>query len=265
MNILYPTVAHERAARKIVELFAGDSSVAAVLLINSCARNKATADSCLDIALLLAPDCSPGQKDALRAEWERRNETEAEFRDLRGEGKFSHVDLGVIDGRFDPARYPHDWTSGPDGFELAVGNFVRYAVPLHENGGWFAELKRTWLPYYGDELRSARLKQSVVFLRNNLDHIPPYVERGLVFQSFERLYLAHKEFLQALFQARRVYPIAYDKWIREQVADILGLPRLYERLLSLLVLPRLDGETLLAKRALLEELVKEYVAPSVPG
>lgn len=29
--------------------------------------------------------------------------------------------------------------------------------------------------------------------------------------------------MQALFIARRTYPIAYDKWIREQVVDILGL------------------------------------------
>ncbi len=60
------------------------------------------------------------------------------------------------------------------------------------------------------------------FCLNNLHHIPLYVERGLYFQSFDRLYNAYQEFLQALFIARRTYPIAYNKWIHEQIVEILG-------------------------------------------
>jgi hypothetical protein len=36
--------------------------------------------------------------------------------------------------------------------------------------------------------------------------------------------------LQALFVERRTYPLAYNKWIREQVTEWLTLPGLYEEL-----------------------------------
>ena len=50
----YPTRAHERAAESIVAFFAARDEPDAVLLTNSCARGKATPDSCLDV-LVLAP------------------------------------------------------------------------------------------------------------------------------------------------------------------------------------------------------------------
>ena len=50
----YPTDAHARAADAIVEFFATRAETDAVLLVNSCARGKATRDSCLDIAVLNA-------------------------------------------------------------------------------------------------------------------------------------------------------------------------------------------------------------------
>jgi len=53
---------------------------------------------------------------------------------------------------------------------------------------------------------------------------PFLLNRGLYFHAFDRLYKAFQEFLQALFVARRIYPLAYNKWIREQVADWLALP-----------------------------------------
>src|SRR5204863_8924472 len=44
----YPTDAHERAAVEITQFFAERAETEAVLLTNSCARGKATPDSCLD-------------------------------------------------------------------------------------------------------------------------------------------------------------------------------------------------------------------------
>lgn len=55
-------------------------------------------------------------------------------------------------------------------------------------------------------------------------HIPLYVRRGLYSQSLGRLWHVFQEFMQALFIAPRTYPIAYNKWVREQVEDSLGLP-----------------------------------------
>jgi hypothetical protein len=95
---------------------------------------------------------------------------------------------------------------------------------------------------------------------NNLHHIPLYVERGLYFQSFDRLYNAYREFLQALFIARRTYPIAYNKWIREQVEEILGLPGLYAQLSHLFEISRFESTEIAAKAIEVEELLDEYAS-----
>jgi hypothetical protein len=84
------------------------------------------------------------------------------------------------------------------------------------------------------------------------------VERGLYFQSFRRLYNAFGEFLQALFIARRVYPIAYDKWICEQIEEILGLPELYRQLPALLEIPHFESREHAVKAETLRRLLHEY-------
>ena len=67
---------------------------------------------------------------------------------------------------------------------------------------------------------------------------------------------AFQEFLQALFVARRTYPLAYNKWIREQVTEWLSLPRLYEELPPILSVRNIEspelGEKADASRTLLE-------------
>jgi hypothetical protein len=54
-----------------------------------------------------------------------------------------------------------------------------------------------------------------------------FLGRELYFQALDRFYPAFQGFLLALQFSRRTYPIAYNRWIREQVADNLGLPDLY--------------------------------------
>ena len=92
----------------------------------------------------------------------------------------------------------------------------------------------------------------------NLDHIPLYVERGLHFQCFHRFYDAFREFLQALFIAHRTYPIAYDKWIQEQIVEILELPDLYKQLLSLFEIHNFESREVLDKANILRDLLDEY-------
>ena len=65
------------------------------------------------------------------------------------------------------------------------------------------------------------------FARNYLNHIPPYSQCSLYFQCLKRLHHAFEETFQALFIAARRYPIAYDKWIEEQVSEILGRTEFY--------------------------------------
>ena len=41
--------------------------------------------------------------------------------------------------------------------------------------------------------------------------------------------------------ARRTYPLAYNKWIREQVADWLALPKLYKELPPILSVRNIES------------------------
>ena len=218
---MFPTPQHADAAGGVCTFFSERPDVEAVLLVGSTARGKASRDSCLDIAVLLRPSVLAAHRHDLTGSWAEFYQSSEIFSELSAAGAYAHVDLDFIDGRFAPG--PHTWTSGPDEFELEIGNHLVYSVPLWQHGDYLAELKARWLPYYGDDLRRERLAAARAFCINNLDHIPLFVERGLYFQSFHRLYDAFREFLQALFITRRTYPIAYNKWIREQVEDILGL------------------------------------------
>ncbi len=253
----YPTIAHERAAQVIVGFFSKREETEAVLLVNSCARGKASKDSCLDVVVLALPEALADLGRVLEADWDDFYKSDAIFRDLEGVGKYSEVHLDIVDGRYRPLV--RGWTGGPDSFELEIGNHLAYSAPLWGTLDYYRQLQARWLPYYGDALRSKRLAVVRRFCLNNLDHIPLYVERGLYFQSFDRLYNAYREFLQALFISRRTYPIAYDKWIKEQVEEILGLPQLYIQLTRLFEIRQFESRELIEKGEDLRHLFEEYV------
>ena len=80
----------------------------------------------------------------------------------------------------------------------------------------------------------------------------------MYFQSFDRLYNAYREFLQALFISRRTYPIAYNKWIREQIVDILNLPELYNRLPRLFEIKHFEGPEIGEKAREVEQMLEQY-------
>jgi len=251
---IYPSVEHRRAAEAVVGFFSGQD-VDAVLLTCSCARGKASRGSCLDISVLISPDET--RMFHVKHLWEQFHESQEVFQELGALGKYSHVDLDFTDGHFQPQDW--GWTGGPDNFELEIGNIVAYSVPLLEQTDYFQKLQERWLPYYSDELRRERLAQAGKYCLNNLDHIPLYVERCLYFQSFQRLYHASQEFLQALFISHRVYPIAYDKWIREQIEDILGMPELYRKLVKLLEIEHFESPEMAHKASELQHLFHEYI------
>jgi predicted nucleotidyltransferase len=253
----YPTQEHQRAASAIAGFFAARSDIEAVLLAGSTARGKASRDSCLDITVLVRPEVLATHREDIEQQWAACYESADVFRALRAVGKYSHVDLDVINGCFVPGY--HGWTSGPDEFELEIGNALVYSAPLWQRAAYLSELKAHWLPYYGEELRRERLAMVRRFCLNNLDHIALFVERGLHFQSFNRLYDAYRELLQALFIARRVYPIAYDKWIREQIEEILGLPELYRQLPPLLEITHFEGGEIAQKAEDVRQLIASYV------
>jgi hypothetical protein len=255
----YPTPDHRQAADAITEYFVSNYKIDAVLLVNSCARGKATRDSCLDIVMLAEPEETRSSLKDLEVGWEEFEKSSPVIENLYKVGKYSVVHPDFISGIFDPRE--QDESAGPDDFEVEIGNFLAYSVPLWEGSDYFARLKGQWLPYYSDELRQKRLEKVRWYCLNNLHHIPLYMERRLYFQSFDRLYNAYREFLQALFISRRTYPIAYNKWIHEQIAEILELPELYEQLTHLFEIRKFESTEISEKAKEVEDLLEKY-APS---
>ena len=256
LQAIYPTPEHKAAAEAIVEFVTTNYRVDAVLLVNSCARGKATRDSCLDISVLARLEARQSLLDVLEADWLRFEETSPAIAAMKRVGKYSVVHPNFTDGTFVPPE--RDEAAGPDWFEVEVGNLLAYSVPLWHNGGYYEQLKRQWLPYYSEDLRRERMAMVRGYCLNNLRHIPLYIERGLYFQSFDRLYNAYQEFLQALFIARRTYPIAYNKWIREQIEEILGLPELYAQLSHLFEIKRFESFEIAEKALEVEQLLEKY-------
>jgi predicted nucleotidyltransferase len=252
----YPTARHATAAHRIVELVKDRPPVDAVLLFCSCARGKATVDSCLDIAVLLGAGAGEADRRALEAEWTAFNADSPDLKRLREAGAYSEVHLDFIDGEF----LPRDPELGglQDSFELEVGNYVVSSFPLWQRGDRLARLRSQWLPFYPEDLRAHRLDMVRRMCRNNLRHIPLYAARGLYFQCFDRLYNAYREMLQAVFISRRVYPIAYNKWIREQVEEWLGLPDLYRSISHLFEIRSFESEELVRRASQVEELLERY-------
>lgn len=251
----YPTEQHARAAEAIVAFFSAREETDTVLLVNSCARGKATRDSCLDIAVLVPEGIDAA---ALDDAWQRHYASAPVFAALHDAGRFSVVHLDIEDGTYDLVPYPKD--EYPDVFEIRIGNALAYSSPLWERGDRLARLRQRWLPYYDEHLRRERLAEVRWCCQHYLEHIPPYVERGLFFQAFARLWSAFQMFLKALFIARRTYPIAYDKWIHEQVAEMLGLPELYAQLPPLFEIGHFESPELVDKARDLRRLLDTWVA-----
>ena len=258
MTEYYPTPQHERAAKAVVKYFSGMDCVKAVMLLCSCARGRATSESCVDVAILVAPEAFSGRLEQMKDNWRSYCDNEPVFKELAHVGQFAHVDLDFIDGEFRPRQRSH--TEGPDMFEAEIGNFVAYSVPLWSRDETFERIRSEWLPYYDEHLRRERLKMVRYYFLNDLDHIPLYVDRALHFQAFDRLYDAMMELLQGVFMAHRKYPIAYDKWIREQVVEILGLPDLYREIVNLIQIRELESRELSEKASRLRSLFETYVS-----
>jgi hypothetical protein len=180
-----------------------------------------------------------------------------EIAELARAGLFSDLHLDVSDGVVTLAPIREE---GIPWSEVSVGTFFVYSAPLYVSGDRYDSLRSEWLPFYDEQVRRTRLDAARWFvLENNLARIPWYVSRGLYFQAFDRFYRAFQGFLLGLHVARRTYPIAYNKWIREQVAGNLGLPELYDRLPRLFELERFESRALEQKGTELAALVDEYV------
>lgn len=235
----FPTRLHKEAAAAISAHFLGSTKVDTVLLVNSCARGQAVADSDLDLAILVTPGVTMAEMQELDSAWKEFAQTAPAVTAYRSSGPHAHLHLDLITGDYQPGQMEDGGM--PDHFEIEIGNQVGYSSPLGEAGPFFAALQRKWLPYYDGTLRSDRLEMTRQSCEYDISCIPRYLERGLYFHAFDRLTVAFQKYLQALFISKGVYPIAYNKWIRMQVETWLDMPDLYPRLAPILSVSNIES------------------------
>ena len=200
----FPTELHREVAELAGDFFSAHAQVDTILVVNSCARGRAVTGSDLDLAVLIMPTEASQEVQSLTTLWQEFIATQPLIHRFRSTSRFTQVHLDVFDGRMVPTVW--DDGGGPDYFEVEIGNRLVYAAPLHEVGAYFRQLQSQWLPYYGEDLRLSRLVMVREACARDLEAIPFYLNRGLYFQAFDRLYKAFQEFLQALFVARTHLP-----------------------------------------------------------
>jgi predicted nucleotidyltransferase len=258
MNDLHlATATHQKAYNLVYDALWRDDRVLALAITGSAARNEGSFDSDLDFNIFFAEDAPATEIAAILTRVE--NDVKRELATQPGSevGIFFDIDLHVAPTLITPQ--PRGWTDGPDAFELEIGNTFVYTRLVFERAGYFTQAQARYLPYYDEQLREERLAATLKFCHNNINHIEPYVKRGLYFQAFRRLYDASREFLQALFIAQRVYPIAYDKWVKKQLVEILDLPDLYQGFVALYAVHNLESDELTVKGQQLREYIAAYV------
>jgi hypothetical protein len=249
----FPTKLHQNTAELIRDYFLTISSVDTVLIVNSCARGKATPESDLDLAILVNPDITATEIKNIDTAWSTYSVNQPTLLNYKQSTPFAHIHLDIIDGNYKPTILE---VGGPiDYFEIEIGNQICYAAPMGNVGYYFQELQNKWLPYYDNDLRLKRLTMALNACNYDLDHIPFFINRCLYFQAFDILCKAFQEYLQALFIANQTYPIAYNKWIKEQVAEWLNKPELYPKLSPILSVSNIESNEINAKAKMLRELL----------
>jgi predicted nucleotidyltransferase len=251
----FPTRLHHDAAEAAKEYFLSIPAVDTVLVVNSCARGTAVAESDIDLAILVKPGTSKHQMKTIDAAWLSYSAKAPAVIKFRHSSPFAHLHLDVIDGKYTPGVI--DAGEPIDYFEIEIGNQIFYSAPVSAEGSYFLELRQHWLPYYGDDLRLKRLSAVQDACQYDLDHIPFLIKRELYFHAFHILIEAFRKYLQAIFIANKTYPIAYNKWIKEQIVKWLNKPELYPRLLPILSISNVESNEMDVKATMLRELLTQ--------
>jgi len=66
---------------------------------------------------------------------------------------------------------------------------------------------------------------------------------------------AFRKYLQAIFIINKIYPIAYNKWIKEQIVKWLNKPGLYLKLLPILSISNIESNEINENATILRELL----------
>jgi len=250
---IFPSKLHQDSAELIRDYFLAIPAVDTVLVVNSCARGQAVPESDLDFAILAKPDTTPTELSNIEHSWQTYSETQPTFLKYKQSNQFAHLHLDIITGNYKPGSLEKG--EPVDYFEIEIGNQVCYSAPMGNAGPYFKELQIKWLPYYDEELRLPRLTKSRIACEYDLDHIPFFSQRQLYFQAFDILCKAFQEYLQTLFIANKVYPIAYNKWIKEQIVKWLNMPDLYPKLPVILSVGNIESDEIIEKAKMLRRLL----------
>jgi predicted nucleotidyltransferase len=251
----FPTMLHQDTAELVRDYFLAMSNVDTVLVVNSCARGQAVPESDLDFAVLVKPETTRTQIENIETAWLSYSVNQPTFLKYKKSSQFAHLHLDIIDGSYTPTILEIGVAS--DFFEIEIGNQICYSAPMDHAGSYFQELQNKWLPYYNEELRLQRLTMTREACEYDLNHIPFFIKRGLYFQAFDILYKAFQEYLQTLFIANKTYPIAYNKWIKDQVVTMLNKPDLYPKLSPILSVSNIEGNEINDKVKMLRELLND--------
>ncbi len=65
--------------------------------------------------------------------------------------------------------------------------------------------------------------------------------------------------MQALFIKKRIYPISYDKWVKEQFVEILKMPKVYKKIVNIIQIKKLESGEIARKAKILKKLVEIYL------
>ena len=250
---VFPTTLHQDTAELVHDYFSKFSAVDTVLVVNSCARGQAVPESDLDFAILVNPDTPSAEIKNIEAGWLRFSATEPTLLKYKQTSQFALLHLDVITGNYIPTILETGVAS--DFFEIEIGNQICYSAPTGDAGKYFRELQNKWLPYYDEALRLQRFTMTKKACEYDLNHIPFFIKRGLYFQAFDILFKAFQEYLQTLFIAHKTYPIAYNKWINEQVVKWLNKPDLYPKLPPIWSVSNMESNEINEKAGMLRDLL----------
>jgi predicted nucleotidyltransferase len=255
----FPTKLHQDTAELVRDYFLSIPAIDTVLVVNSCARGHAVPESDLDFAILAKPGTTLTEIKNMESSWQTYLQTQPAFLKYKQSNQFAHLHLDIIDGNYTPTNLEKG--EPIDYFEVEIGNQICYSAPMDNAGPYFKELQNKWLPYYNEELRLQRLTASRIACEYDLEHVPFFIRRELYFQAFDILCKAFQEYLQTLFIANKIYPIAYNKWIKEQIVKWLSRPDLYPKLSPILSVSHIESDEIIEKtnmlRQLLNDLTKE--------
>ncbi|MFH4964403.1 nucleotidyltransferase domain-containing protein [Gaetbulibacter sp. M235] len=251
---IFPTDLHKDVAELVRDHFLKIPNVDTFLVVNSCARGVAVPESDLDFAVLVKPDTKATEILDIENDWLTYSANQPIINKYKQSSQFAHLHLDIIDGNYKPTII--EIGEPADYFELEIGNQLCYSAIMDKTGSYFLELQNKWLPYYNEDLRLQRLAMLFKAREYDLNHIPIFVQRGLYFQAFDILCKAFQEYLQVLFIANKTYPIAYNKWIKEQVVNLLKKPDLYPKLSPILSISNIESDEIIVKTKSLRELLE---------